>query len=751
MTYQQIDSSPGAGPPVALVLAELDRILASELFVRSKRLSSFLKFIVDRTVAGQGDSLKEQVIALELYGKDALFDTAADPIVRVDARRLRDRLREYYAGAPNGGVVISVPKGSYVPVFHGSGRADIAPGPISPLIPARPDSVSIATARTGAIAPASTGMSVSGTWRVAVALVVLGFLGWGVTRLWNDAGAQPSRLITVTSMPGAEEDPSLSPDGNFVTFSWTGPAPDATADIWIKAVDGDALRNVTNTPDASEKYPAWSPDGQYIAFTRFTKDRRAVIKVSALGGNEQIVAEGAGSATWAPDGRSLVMVARTDEGTFGLVHHVLETGAQRRLTEAPAGFQEFNPRVSPDGRTVAFERYGEGRSAVHLVPLSGGAPELLGEWTGGNIAGLEWTPDGRDLLVSQPSPSGRRLVRVPVHVRGPAVPVPGIPYESLNPSVSRVPNGNTYRLAIVSGQQDVGLRLVDLQASRHGDTITADSPFCDASRMDAPGRFSPDGRQVAFTSDRNGSPQVWVASRDGSALRSVTQLKDASVSLGSWSPDGRWLVFDATIGDRTNIFTVSVDGGAAKQLTKGGPTEIDPEWSRDGRWIFYASIVSGRSTIWKVPAAGGAPLQLTSEIGFDPRESPDGESIYFIDRPRSFGLGPISRLKRVPAGGGSAETVDIPVMPGAWEVSETGIVFLSIAGRTGTMDPIRAPTVVQVYDFKDHRVRTLGKLGFVVGPYGATRFLTVSRDGRWALASHVDHWDRDILVVDHFR
>jgi len=78
-------------------------------------------------------------------------------------------------------------------------------------------------------------------------------------------------------------------------------------------------------------------------------------------------------------------------------------------------------------------------------------------------------------------------------------------------------------------------------------------------------------------------------------------------------------------------------------------------------------------------------------------------------------------------------------------------VFLSIAGRTGTMDPIRAPTVVQVYDFKDHRVRTLGKLGFVVGPFGAIRFLTVSRDGRWALASHVDHWDRDILVVDHFR
>ena len=74
--------------------AELDRILASEVFARSERLSAFLKFIVERTLAGEGRSLKEHVIAIELYGKGVDFNTAADPIVRVDARRLRDRLRE---------------------------------------------------------------------------------------------------------------------------------------------------------------------------------------------------------------------------------------------------------------------------------------------------------------------------------------------------------------------------------------------------------------------------------------------------------------------------------------------------------------------------------------------------------------------------------------------------------------------------------------------------------------------------------
>src|SRR5262249_14006191 len=102
----------------ALVRAELDRIVSSELFTRSARLSAFLRFIVNRTLAGEGESLKEHVIAVDLYGKPGDFDTAADPIVRIDARRLRDKLREYYADALASGVVISVPKGSYTPAFR---------------------------------------------------------------------------------------------------------------------------------------------------------------------------------------------------------------------------------------------------------------------------------------------------------------------------------------------------------------------------------------------------------------------------------------------------------------------------------------------------------------------------------------------------------------------------------------------------------------------------------------------------------
>jgi hypothetical protein len=120
----QAPASTSADPSAPLVRAELEAILSSELFTRSDRLSAFLRFIVEETLAGRGASLKEPVIAMALYGKGADYNTALDPIVRVDARRLRDKLREYYAAAPREPLVISVPKGSYTPLFeanvHGS-------------------------------------------------------------------------------------------------------------------------------------------------------------------------------------------------------------------------------------------------------------------------------------------------------------------------------------------------------------------------------------------------------------------------------------------------------------------------------------------------------------------------------------------------------------------------------------------------------------------------------------------------------
>jgi TolB-like protein/Flp pilus assembly protein TadD len=112
---------------------QLDRILASTTFRQVDRLKRFLSFVVTETLAGRGDQLKEYVIGVQVFDKDSSFDPRADPIVRVQARRLRARLVRYYREEGGSDVVlIELPKGGYTPVFKnrdglGSGRRSTAP------------------------------------------------------------------------------------------------------------------------------------------------------------------------------------------------------------------------------------------------------------------------------------------------------------------------------------------------------------------------------------------------------------------------------------------------------------------------------------------------------------------------------------------------------------------------------------------------------------------------------------------------
>ena len=100
------------------VRLQLDRILASAAFAESERASCFLRFVVERKLEGLAHEIKESVIAIEVLGRTPSFDSKSDPIVRVEAGRLRDRLNAYYEA--EGGadpVLISLPKGRYVPEF----------------------------------------------------------------------------------------------------------------------------------------------------------------------------------------------------------------------------------------------------------------------------------------------------------------------------------------------------------------------------------------------------------------------------------------------------------------------------------------------------------------------------------------------------------------------------------------------------------------------------------------------------------
>lgn len=110
---------PPGEVPVEAIQAQLRKILASESFLRAERLSRFLRFTAEQVMRGQGNKLKEYVIGVEVFERQGSFDPRIDAVVRVEARRLRSKLQEYYRSAGRDDPVwIDLPKGSYVPVFQ---------------------------------------------------------------------------------------------------------------------------------------------------------------------------------------------------------------------------------------------------------------------------------------------------------------------------------------------------------------------------------------------------------------------------------------------------------------------------------------------------------------------------------------------------------------------------------------------------------------------------------------------------------
>jgi serine/threonine-protein kinase len=136
-TLQSAMTGPHAPAPERApeeIRAHLEKVLASRLFARSTRLCRFLRFSVEESLAGNGGRLKEQIVGTEVFDRKLDYDPRIDPIVRVEARRLRAKLKAYYASTGRGdSMMIELPKGAYLPFFKT--RAVAAQGSRTSLVP----------------------------------------------------------------------------------------------------------------------------------------------------------------------------------------------------------------------------------------------------------------------------------------------------------------------------------------------------------------------------------------------------------------------------------------------------------------------------------------------------------------------------------------------------------------------------------------------------------------------------------------
>jgi serine/threonine-protein kinase len=114
-----VSQAKQAAIPQSVVRQQVEKIVAHGLFARSERMGRFLRLAVERSLEGKSDELKEYLLGLEVFDRKSSFDPRMDPIVRVEARRLRSKLKAYYEGDGRGDpVLIEFPPGSYAPVIR---------------------------------------------------------------------------------------------------------------------------------------------------------------------------------------------------------------------------------------------------------------------------------------------------------------------------------------------------------------------------------------------------------------------------------------------------------------------------------------------------------------------------------------------------------------------------------------------------------------------------------------------------------
>jgi Tol biopolymer transport system component len=701
----------------------LDGILSSRPFAQSPRMRRLLTFIVEKSLAGEVDELKESVIGLEVFDREPTYNPKTDPVVRNEARRLRSKLQEYYQdGGPVGTIRIEVPVGAYVPVFHAPDIAPAiaAPPPAAPPPPALP----APRLRRKVFLFAATGLALLTLAGSAVLMSRSGSTGRGGLK-WRP----------FSSNPNYQEDPAFSPDGETIAFAWDGPEG-KNNNLYIQRVDGDTATRLTNDA-SSDTNPVWSPDGRQIAFLRrLNQARWGVFSIPVSGGPERkwgevaSVIAGVGAAPhfdWSPDGKYFAMAEKPSPEELRCIVLLSATSGQRtQLTSPPKDSTgDSDPAFSPDGKSVAFRRGGSGVSVedIYIVQVTGGQPKRF-TYDKRGTEGHAWAADGRSLVVaSRRDGSFPSLWRFPLSGDVPLRLSDEMFTES--PAVSR--KGN--RIAYVRRDNDINIWRTGVDGGEPVRLIAS-------TMMDTSPQYSPDGSHIAFRSDRSGYYEIWICDQDGRRPVRITNFRGPLTGSPRWSPDSQQIAFDTRPAGNADIYLVRADGSQLRQLTTRPSSQVVPSWSADGKSVYYASNETGSWEVWRQKVDQGAPIQMTKQGGFAAFESSDGKYVYYAKGNATRGIW------RVAVNGGEETPVLdalAPAMWGNWALRPDGIYFLDATSNAS----------LQFFDFKTQRLRLISRMQ--KSPSVGDTGLAVSPDGRFVLASQLDSQGSVIVLGENFR
>ena len=555
------------------------------------------------------------------------------------------------------------------------------------------------------------------------------------------AGARP-----LTSEPGIERDPDLSPDGKYVAYA--AESPDLRSRLQVRLLTGGEPRVLTSASD-DEWSPAWSPDGGRLAFLRGDPAGTAtLLLMSALGGEERRVADVhpyprrrtlliGHLLAWTPDGRHIVAADQDADGNRGLFLVSTETGSRVRLTAPPRGEFDVEPSLSSDGRVLLFNRIrGQTSSDVYVQPLdaafhpAGSLRRLppAGNWNG--------TPrlleDRHEILVCAGSVPRLALWRQPLDGSGKPVSLGIIGDNAVQSAVHRATGqivSRTFKL-----QYDVLRFPLDAPRAAAPEDPPTQS-FLESTFVDRSPAYSPDGREVAFISDRTGRRQLWVSDSLGERPVEWTQTFEADFWTPAWSPDGSRLVFTGAGPSGLNqLFVADRATRAAVRVTDDALDYANAVWSNDGTSLYAAAAAGeGPSALYRVAVAGGAAEKIAAGYDYVTGIGRSGEELYVGRRARRNQ----TELAYLHLSTGQATRLaTLNFLEDAW-VTRDGVYYLNRRAQ----EPAGG---VALY-FRTHAGAARLVQQYTKPP---GRGLSVSADGRFAITTRVVPPDSNLFLLD---
>jgi Tol biopolymer transport system component/DNA-binding winged helix-turn-helix (wHTH) protein len=539
-------------------------------------------------------------------------------------------------------------------------------------------------------------------------------------------------VVPLTALHGFQATPAFSPDGTLVAFRQSDSA--SKGGIYAAVVGGE--KTVQLTRDTGDCCPTWAPDSRQIAFSRYSDGVMSILTVPALGGMEHLLYRGpasmGGGLSWSPDGNSVAYSASpsADRTRSSISLLSLADYSTREITFPPPGYLDRSPMFSPDGQRLAFIRstIAGVSNDIYVMSTSGGSPKRLTFDHRPIMGSPAWTADSREIIFSSDRGAATGLWRVSANGCLPA-PVAGPVGEAVWPTI---PTNGKHTLVYQQGVFKSNIWRLDLRDPTHHERppVPIVSEKGDKMRPE----LSPDGKKIAFESNRLGFWDLWTCEIGKADCNQITSLH-GTAGRARWSPDGRYIAFEFHPNEHSEIYLVELPEGVPHLLpTIPGADNLSPSWSRDGKWLYFASKRGTEAfQIWKMPVQGGDPVQLTRHGGISAVESTDGRYLYYS----KFEEGGVWRMTIQ----GRDETQVLDLSGEGWPnwvLSSEGIYFLNFSKSS--------PPTIQFLNFATGKTHIVWTLEREPG-WG----IAISNNGRSIIFSQDDFAESNLMMVENFR